>query len=106
MTMYDGRTNLSRQVVEEVSTYFPAQLYNTVIPRSIRIGEAPSHGKTIFEHDPSGNASIAYGNAADEFLTRHKVFAPPATASAPANAPAATVPAADHNATHNDNATL
>jgi chromosome partitioning protein len=108
MTMYDGRTNLSRQVVEEVSTYFPAQLYNTVIPRSIRIGEAPSHGKTIFEHDPSGNASIAYGNAADEFLTRHKVFAPPATApaTAPANAHAATVPAADHNATHNDNATL
>ena len=106
MTMYDGRTNLSRQVVEEVSTYFPAQLYNTVIPRSIRIGEAPSHGKTIFEHDPSGNASIAYGNAADEFLTRHKVFAPPATT------PAATVPAADHNdnathnATHNDSATL
>ena len=102
MTMYDGRTNLSRQVVEEVSTYFPAQLYNTVIPRSIRIGEAPSHGKTIFEHDPSGNASIAYGNAADEFLTRHKVFAPPA------NAHATTVPAADHNdnATNNDNATL
>ena len=110
MTMYDGRTNLSRQVVEEVSAYFPAQLYNTVIPRSIRIGEAPSHGKTIFEHDPSGNASIAYGNAADEFLTRHKVFAPPA-ASVPA---ATTVPAATHNdnathtdtTTHTDNATL
>lgn len=81
MTMYDGRTNLSRQVVEEVSNYFPAQLYNTVIPRSIRIGEAPSHGKTIFEHDPSGNASIAYTNAADEFLARHKVFAPPANTS-------------------------
>ncbi len=78
MTMYDGRTNLSRQVVEEVSNYFPSQLYKTVIPRSIRIGEAPSHGKTIFEHDPSGNASVAYGNAADEFLTRHKIFAPPA----------------------------
>jgi chromosome partitioning protein len=84
MTMYDGRTNLSRQVVEEVSNYFPAQLYKTVIPRSIRIGEAPSHGKTIFEHDPSGNASIAYGNAADEFLTRHNVFAPP-TDSIPTN---------------------
>ncbi|MGB2010720.1 MAG: ParA family protein [Akkermansiaceae bacterium] len=78
MTMYDGRTNLSRQVVEEVANYFPSQLYKTVIPRSIRIGEAPSHGKTIFEHDPSGNASIAYGQVADEFLTRHQVFAPPA----------------------------
>ena len=76
MTMYDGRTNLSRQVVEEVATYFPSQLYNTVIPRTIRIGEAPSHGKTIFEHDPSGTGSIAYGNAADEFLTRHSVCGP------------------------------
>jgi len=77
MTMYDARTNLSRQVVEEVSNYFPAQLYNTVIPRTIRIGEAPSHGKTIFEHDPSGLGSKAYNGAADEFLTRHSVCAPP-----------------------------
>jgi len=77
MTMYDGRTNLSRQVVEEVANYFPSQLYHSVIPRSIRIGEAPSHGKTIFEHDPSGSGSKAYGEVADEFLTRHTVCAPP-----------------------------
>ena len=76
MTMYDGRTNLSRQVVEEVSNYFPNQIYKTVIPRSIRIGEAPSHGKTIFEHDPNGTGSKAYNNAADEFLTRHSVSGP------------------------------
>ena len=80
MTMYDGRTNLSRQVVEEVGTYFPSQLYTSVIPRTIRIGEAPSHGKTIFEHDPSGAGSKAYGNAADEFLTRHAVCGPPIAA--------------------------
>ncbi len=82
MTMYDGRTNLSRQVVEEVANYFPSQLYKTVVPRSIRIGEAPSHGKTIFEHDPAGSGSQAYGNCADEFLTRHAVCAPPLAAGA------------------------
>ena len=72
MTMYDSRTNLSRQVVDEVAKYFPDQLYKTIISRSIRIGEAPSHGKTIFEHDPRGTGSKAYGEAADEFLARHK----------------------------------
>ncbi len=71
MTMYDGRTNLSRQVVEEVSKYFPDQVYHTKIPRTIRIGEAPSHGRTIFEHDPSGLGAGTYGRLGDEFLERH-----------------------------------
>jgi chromosome partitioning protein len=71
MTMYDGRTLLSRQVVEEVGKYFPDQIYQSVIPRTIRIGEAPSHGKTIFEHDPSGLGAQSYGAMADEFLLRH-----------------------------------
>ncbi len=76
MTMYDGRTLLSRQVVEEVSRYFPDQMYRTVIPRTIRLGEAPSHGKTIFEHDPSGIGAQSYGTLADEFLTRHAAVGP------------------------------
>lgn len=76
MTMFDGRTLLSRQVVEEVSKYFPDQMYGTAIPRTIRIGEAPSHGKTIFEHDPGGIGSTAYGKLADEFLTRHAAVGP------------------------------
>ncbi len=71
MTMYDSRTNLSRQVVEEVSNYFPDQVYQTKIPRTIRIGEAPSYGRTIFEHDPSGQGSDSYGKLGDEFLSRH-----------------------------------
>ena len=71
MTMYDGRTLLSRQVVEEVSNYFPEHIYETLIPRTIRIGEAPSHGRTIFEHDGSGLGADAYGKLADEFLARH-----------------------------------
>jgi chromosome partitioning protein len=76
MTMYDGRTLLSRQVVEEVSNYFPDEIYNTLIPRTIRIGEAPSHGKTIFEHDPSGLGATAYGKMAEEFMTRHARVGP------------------------------
>jgi len=71
MTMYDGRTLLSRQVVEEVSKYFPDHVYQTLVPRTIRIGEAPSHGRTIFEHDPSGVGASAYGSLADEFIRRH-----------------------------------
>jgi chromosome partitioning protein len=76
MTMYDGRTLLSRQVVDEVSRFFPEQMYATMIPRTIRIGEAPSHGKTIFEHDVNGLGAQAYGAMADEFLTRHAAVGP------------------------------
>lgn len=76
MTMYDGRTNLSKQVVEEVRNYFPDQLYKTIIPRSIRIGEAPSYGLTIFEHDRGGAGSIAYEQFAKEFLKRRSVKKP------------------------------
>lgn len=76
MTMYDGRTNLARQVVEEVGNYFPSQLYRTLIPRSIRIGEAPSHGLTIFEHDPHGTGAQAYDALCDEFLVRRTVSGP------------------------------
>jgi len=72
MTMYDGRTLLSKQVVEEVTRYFPEQKYHTMIPRTIRIGEAPSHGKSIFEHDPNGLGAQAYGALGDEFLVRHR----------------------------------
>ncbi|MBK1882139.1 ParA family protein [Luteolibacter pohnpeiensis] len=76
MTMYDGRTLLSRQVVDEVSNYFPDQIYRSVIPRTIRLGEAPSHGRTIFEHDQGGIGAQSYGDLADEFLTRHAKVGP------------------------------
>ncbi len=79
MTMYDGRTLLSRQVVEEVGKFFPEHLYRTLIPRSIRIAEAPSHGKTVYEHDSSGLGAMAYGALADEFLQRHGVAPKPAS---------------------------
>lgn len=72
MTMFDGRTNLSRQVFDQVQQYMPETLYSTVIPRSIRLGEAPSFGRTIFEHDPGGSAAEAYLDAARLFIKRHK----------------------------------
>ncbi len=71
MTMYDGRTNLSRQVVEEVREHLSERLYDSIIPRSIRLGEAPSFGHHIFEHDAGGAAAHAYLAVAKEFLARH-----------------------------------
>jgi chromosome partitioning protein len=53
MTMYDGRTNLSIQVTEEVKKYFNGQVFKTIIPRNVRLGEAPSHGEPIILYDPA-----------------------------------------------------
>lgn len=71
MTMF-ARNNLARQVLEQVREHLPDLLYGTWIPRSVRLGEAPSFGKTIFEYDPSGPVAEAYKRFANEFLKRHK----------------------------------
>ncbi|MFN2507219.1 MAG: ParA family protein [Chthoniobacterales bacterium] len=71
MTMFDSRTNLSAQVVAEVREHFPKQVYETVIPRTVRLSEAPSFGKSILEYDPNGSGARAYRALADEFLLRH-----------------------------------
>jgi chromosome partitioning protein len=68
MTMYDERTNLSRQVVEEVRNAFGDRVYKTVVPRNIRLGEAPSHGKPIFLYDIRSRGAEAYLNLAKEFV--------------------------------------
>ena len=70
MTMYDARTRLSAQVVEEVRRYYPADLFETVIPRSIRLAEAPSYGLTIGEYDPRSNGAIAYRRLVTEIASR------------------------------------
>ena len=70
MTMYDGRTNLAQQVVEEVRRYFPQRICNILIPRSVRISEAPSYGQLIAEYDPQSRAARAYAALADEILGR------------------------------------
>jgi chromosome partitioning protein len=71
MTMFDGRTNLSAQVVADVREHFGERVYETVIPRSIRLSEAPSFGKSILEYDPSGAGANAYRALAREFIQRH-----------------------------------
>ncbi|HEX2099711.1 MAG TPA: ParA family protein [Candidatus Synoicihabitans sp.] len=70
MTMFDVRTNLSRQVVEEVKAHLPDKIFNTVIPRTVRLSEAPSFGKTIFAYDPLSPGATAYRNLAKEVISR------------------------------------
>ena len=85
MTMFDGRTNLSEQVVAEVRQHFGERVYQTVIPRSVRLSEAPSFGKSILEYAPNGAAAQAYRALAREFIQRR---ASPATAPALSQTPA------------------
>jgi len=68
MTMFDARTNLSIQVVEEVKKYFPRKVYATIIPRNVRLSEAPSFGQPIIVYDPTSKGSDAYMRLADEFV--------------------------------------
>ena len=64
LTMYDGRTRLASQVADEVRTHFGAQVIDTVIPRSVRISEAPSYGQTVVTYDPTSPGALAYREAA------------------------------------------
>ncbi len=68
LSMFDGRTNLSIQVVEEVKKYFREKVYTTVIPRNVRLAEAPSYGLPITEYDRKSKGAEAYLDFADEFL--------------------------------------
>jgi chromosome partitioning protein len=68
LSMFDGRTNLSIQVVEEVKKFFGSKLYSTVIPRNVRLAEAPSYGMPITLYDPKSKGAIAYQAFAVEFL--------------------------------------
>jgi chromosome partitioning protein len=70
LTMYDVRTNLSREVMEEVRANFPGHVFNAVIPRSVRLAEAPSYGKAVSQHDPDGVGARAYRELAAELITR------------------------------------
>jgi chromosome partitioning protein len=70
LTMYDARTNLSDQVVAEVRKFFGERVYDTVIPRSVRLAEAPSHGKPITLYDPQSRGAQAYQALAQEVIAR------------------------------------
>lgn len=68
LTMYDGRLNLTQQVVEEVKKFFPKKVYSTVIPRTVRLSEAPSFGQPVLYYDKNSKGTTAYNDLAAEFL--------------------------------------
>jgi len=70
LTMYDGRTRLASQVLEEVRSHFGAKVLDTVIPRSVRVCEAPSYGQTVMTYDPSSPGALCYRDAAHQLHAR------------------------------------
>jgi chromosome partitioning protein len=84
MTMYDDRTNLAQQVTDTLREYFKDRLYHTVIPRNVRLAEAPSHGKPVALYDPRSRGTEAYFEMAGEFMARNGIETPPKKESATA----------------------
>jgi chromosome partitioning protein len=70
LTMFDGRTNLSLQVADDVKKYFRDKVYQTIIPRNVRLSEAPSHGKPISMYDPKSRGAEVYRELAEEVVRR------------------------------------
>ena len=71
LTMFDGRTNFSAPVAEEVRRHFPGKVFAAVIPRNVRLSEAPSHGLPVFAYDRFSRGAAAYQLLADEILKKH-----------------------------------
>ena len=71
LTMLDARTNLGNEVVEEVKRFFKDKVYQTIIPRNVRLSEAPSHGMSIIDYDPSSRGAKEYMALAKEVLAAH-----------------------------------
>jgi chromosome partitioning protein len=78
LTMYDDRTNLAQQVTENLREFFKDKLLKTVIPRNVRLAEAPSYGKPVLLYDPRSRGSESYRELADELLTRNGIESPAA----------------------------
>ena len=72
LTMLDGRTNLGLQVVDQVKKHFKKEVFSTTIPRNVRLGEAPSHGKPIHLYDPRSSGALAYQSLAKEVVSRNR----------------------------------
>ncbi len=75
MTMFDDRTRLSAHVVAEVRRYFPHRIFEAIVPRSVRLAEAPSYGQTILEYDPASRGAEAYEAFTGELIERLKLSA-------------------------------
>ena len=71
LTMLDNRTNLGLEVVQDIKSYFKERVYDTIIPRLVRLSEAPSHGKPIIAYDPKSRGAEAYINLAKEVISRN-----------------------------------
>jgi chromosome partitioning protein len=74
--MYDDRTNLAQQVTDTLREYFRERLFQTVIPRNVRLAEAPSHGKPVALYDPRSRGTEAYFELAGEYLARNQMESP------------------------------
>ena len=72
LTMLDGRTNLGLQVVDQVKKHFKKMVFATIIPRNVRLGEAPSHGRPITQYDPKSAGAAAYQALAKEVVSRNR----------------------------------
>jgi chromosome partitioning protein len=73
LTMYDSRTRLSENVVKDVKEFFKDTAFNTIVPRNVRLSEAPSYGKTIFQYDDKSTGALAYKKLAKEFIKKFKL---------------------------------
>src|SRR5450631_2417783 len=87
LTMYDDRTNLAQQVTENLKGFFGEKLFNTVIPRNVRLAEAPSHGKPVVLYDPRSRGAESYRALALEILARNNIVSPKSLKSEPALVP-------------------
>ena len=74
LTMFDKRTKLSGDIMNELYKYFPDTIFRSVIPRTVRLAEAPSFGQTILQYDPKGKGSRAYERLAREILEKHETY--------------------------------
>lgn len=70
LTMYDARTNLSSQIVQEVRNYFAGKVFDSIIPRNVRLAEAPSYGMTIMQYDKTSKGALAYDALSEEFIRK------------------------------------
>jgi chromosome partitioning protein len=68
--MYDSRTRLAQEVVSQVSAYFKQKVFTTIVPRNVRLSEAPSHGQPISRYDPQSSGGRAYKSLAEEVIRR------------------------------------
>ncbi len=89
LTMYDERTNLAQQVTQTLREYFQDRLYRTIIPRNVRLAEAPSHGRPVALYDPRSRGTQAYFELAGEFMARNGIEAPPRSTTEPDAVPSA-----------------